>query len=111
MSDFTPHNILREADKSVKQKANETEKKLAKKLGGCRRPMSGAIGGLKGDVSTDTFLFDSKETIDSSIRVRLDDLFKISKEANAEGKHPALVLSLKGQQWVCIPLDVFKEMQ
>ena len=104
------------SQKSVKQKANATEKQLAKDLGGHRVPNSGSIDGLKGDVSTDDFLIDSKETGSRQLMVTGQMINKITKEAREAGKNPALVLTLgqvplgTARQWVCIPLHVFQEM-
>lgn len=104
------------SQKGVKVKANETEKRLAKELGGSRVPASGALDGAKGDISTKDFLIDSKETGAKSIVVTSQQLNKISKEAREAGRDPALILTLEGAQlgtskeWVCIPLRVFKEM-
>ena len=105
-----PYSPFDKKPESVKAKANATEKKLAKKLGGRTQPSSGAFPGLKGDIKTDAFLFDSKETVHNSISVKKEDLMKITKEANIESKHPALVLTIGNQEWVCLPLNTFKEM-
>lgn len=104
------------SQKSVKQRANETEKRLAQDLGGHRVPNSGSIDGLKGDVSTDDFLLDSKETGSRQLIVTGQMISKITNEAREAGKEPGLVLTI-GQvplgvprQWVCVPLHVFQEM-
>jgi len=102
--------------KSVKAKANATEKKLAKDVGGYRQPASGALDGMKGDVVMDEYLLDSKETGAKSIIVSSKDLNKVSKEAREMGRTPALVLKLSGvqlgtaKQWVCLPLRDFMEL-
>ncbi len=104
------------SQKSVKAKANETERRLAQDLGGHRVPASGAVDGMKGDVTTKDFLIDSKETGSKSIIISATQLNKISKEAREVGKNPALQIQLgqvqlgTSRQWVMIPLRVFKEL-
>lgn len=104
--------------KSLKGKAavNEHEKELADKLGGRRQPLSGALEAHKGDIKTEHFLFDSKETVHNSIIVQGADLVKITREARGEGKHPALVLTIGTmpatveKEWVALPLTIFAEI-
>lgn len=99
--------------KSGKAAVNEHEYELAEKLGGRRQPASGALAAHKGDIKTRDFLFDSKETEATAISVFGTDLTKITREARGEGKHPGLVLTIRGvpsttdSEWACIPLDVF----
>ena len=103
-------------NKSVKSKANEHEKVLAKKLNGVRQPCSGAFGGHKGDIKLKHFLLDSKETEAAMINVYGKDLTKITREAMGEGKYPAIVLTVKQvaditeEEWVAIPISVFSHM-
>lgn len=100
-------------EESKKKKVNKNEKRLAHKLGGCRRPNSGAIQGLKGDVVFSDFLVDMKQTEKNSIRVKLADLQKIVNEANGAGKEPALILHFENvknihAEWIVCPVVVFK---
>jgi len=95
----------------VKRKANETEKKLAKSLGASRRPCSGAILGQKGDIVDSDFLYDSKETKNNSISIKKEDWMKISREAYGDKKYPALIISIRDESWVMMPIEVFKEIK
>jgi len=109
-----PHKF--DDEKSQKAKSNQSEKELAKKLGGKRQPASGAITGHKGDVKTSELLIDLKETDSKSIIVKLGDLHKIMNEANGEGKDPALVLRFNkakviDKEWIVLPLEVYEEMK
>lgn len=101
---------------NVKIRANQTEKDQAKKLGGMRHPVSGAIDGFKGDYSVGDFLFDSKETTNASISLSMKDITKVTREANEAGKVPALALKMTllpgtvPSEWVAIPLEKFAEL-
>lgn len=112
----TKHRSPLGAQPSVKAKANKTEKDLARELGGHAVPASGAIDGFKGDVTTDKFLIDSKETASKSLMISSTMLNKICKEAREAGKRPALHLKLgqaalgTSREWMCIPIQDFKEL-
>ena len=83
------------------------EQKVAKKLNGKRIPVSGA-GSIKGDVITDTLLVDCKHG--RQIPKTLINWFeKIKKDAQSEGKIPALVLKPKGKHYelLVMTLDDF----
>jgi len=101
------------AEKSVKAKANDTEKRLSKQYGAKKHPASGALAGFKGDFSDKAFLYDAKEDQKGKgrITVRVEDLMKISREANAQSRHPALVLVFGKTSWVLLPQDVHNEMK
>ncbi len=97
-----------------KTKINKHEKQLAQKLGGKRQLASGATAKEKGDIKLEDFLLDSKETIDSSIKVKSEDLAKIQLEAQQRNKYPGLILKLKTgltvpTEWAMIPLECFKQ--
>ena len=112
MPEIKPFDVFSKKEDSVKRKANKREKRLEKQLGKGtqRQPCSGALLGMKGDLIDNSFLYDSKGTDGLSISVKAEDLLKISKEANGRGKHPALVLTLCKQDWVCIEKDVFNTL-
>lgn len=99
-----------------KAQAQRTERKLAHDLNGRATPNSGAIDGMKGDVTTDKFLLDSKETGAKSIVISAAMLNKISKEAREAGKRPGIVITLgrvalgTARQWALVPIQDFQEM-
>jgi len=106
-----------------KSAINQHEKDLAKTVGGIRQPQSGAMPHHKGDVLVDDgifsinrFLFDSKETNNSSIMVSGNDLTKICREAMGEDKEPGLLLTIHKtpphtpSEWAAVPLEVFVSM-
>jgi len=102
--------------KSIKEVVNKHEADLAKRMGGYRRPASGALSGMKGDLTAGNFLLDSKQTKNNSIMIAGKDLVKISREAREDGKLPGLVVKIEGiattvsPEWVMIPIEVFTEL-
>lgn len=102
--------------RSRKSLVNQHEQELADKLGGFRNPQSGALSPFKGDVSLDDFLFDSKETENSSIIVSHVDLTKISQEARQSGKIAGLILTIKKipytipNEWVMLSIEDFGDL-
>jgi hypothetical protein len=64
------------------------------------------------------FLFECKTTGDKSLRITAAWLEKITREAMAEGREPALEFEIRGGQsaiceskWVAIPRSVFVRLQ
>ena len=97
--------------------AGRAEKQLTRQLGGKARPASGAMEGAKGDIDLGSILLEAKSTVKDSIKVQIEWLAKISREARSEGKKPAVTLSFShpnGQprvdgQWVLVPLHYWNE--
>lgn len=95
----------------------QSEKAVAKKLGGTLTPASGA-GSSKGDIQLESFMLECKSTTNDSISLKREWLLKVLREAQIVGKTPALTLTFtddtgKPKQhgtWVCIPDHVFKEL-
>jgi len=113
-SDF-PLGSSKKRQKSYKKEAMDHEKELADKLGGVAQPGSGAGLRHKGDVQTDDFLFDSKQSHANTIIVAGRDLGKIQHEATQASRVPGLILKLNApantpDEWVCIPLSAFAEL-
>jgi len=95
-----------------------SEKKVAKRLGGREQPASGAMVGAKGDVVLRDYLVEAKSTVNDSMSVKLDWLRKISYEALAEHKTPALTITfvkptgvpVRDGSWVLIRESDYKEL-
>jgi len=95
-----------------------SERLVAKRLGGRTRPASGALEGCKGDVELNTYLLEAKSTIHKSMSVKLDWLLKIEAEALAEQKMPALSVTfvdatgspVRGGKWVLVRESEFREL-
>lgn len=94
-----------------------SEARLARKLGGRRRPASGAMAGAKGDFELPGVLLEAKSSTGDSIALKRLWLAKIAAEARAEGKVPALAVSFTYEdgrpvpdgEWVCVPLWLWRE--
>lgn len=109
------------------QLPKQQEKDVAKAVGGRRRPASGALPFLKGDVDRDDsgfpLLIECKRSSGKSIRLEASFLAKITTEALMEGKYPALAIQFDGSvmqdmsqagrqmsastDWIAIPLSTF----
>lgn len=95
-----------------KQKINEHEKRLAKRIGATRQPASGALDHRKGDMLLGDFLLDDKHTSGKSISITVEQLVKLNREAREAGKEPCLSLSFEQMQsasptWYLVPEYVF----
>lgn len=107
---------LGSAKTSRKRVENDREQDIADRLGGFRRPASGALSGMRGDVVLDELLMDSKSTVGELLSVGRKDVIKITKEAYGDGKEPALVLTWVNmvptveREWVAVPMSVFMRM-
>lgn len=101
----------------------EHEAVTARALGGNVQRASGATERHKGDVKTSDFLIENKTRLPSSrdgarsMSIKADWLEKISREALAEGKDPALAFQITGiddpsteQRWIAVPESVFARM-
>jgi hypothetical protein len=104
---------------------NEQERAVGRAVGGKVQPGSGSSMYAKGDVlqrstnahDLDRFLIECKQTIHASLSVKGEWLSKITREAMAAGKEPALAIEIKGHDdaamephWVAVPLSVFKRL-
>lgn len=104
-------------EKSVKDKANKTEKRLAKRLGGSRQPGSGMFSCMKGDVKTPELLIDSKETDRDSFSLTTKMLAKIEEESHTQRKVPAIVLKFNEaklgmiKEWIVLPLEEYERLK
>jgi hypothetical protein len=110
---------LRRGDQHPIGKAGrKSEVRLTKTMGGRGRPASGAMEGAKGDIDLGPILLEAKSTVQASIVLKHDWLIKISNEARAEGKMPALAVSFvkpdgmpqMDGDYVLIPMWKFKEI-
>jgi hypothetical protein len=111
MSRHRPHLYGQVDDKTSKGQ----ESRVASQVGGKRQPGSGASDYAKGDVKQEKFLIECKMTQAGSIRVTGKWLSKISREAVAAGRKPALSIEIQGhddpmmeRDWVMVPKSVFK---
>lgn len=102
----------------VHKHGQRAEKKTSSRLGVRKNPGSGAIEGLKGDLTADDFLIENKSTEHRSMSVKLEWLEKISREARQVGRSPALTIQFVDKlgnpvpygRWALIPEDEFKDV-
>lgn len=96
------------------------EHRVAPKLSARLRPASGVMVSAKGDMVMREYLIESKTTTAKTLSVELGWLVKITNEALATGKVPALLFSFvlpSGRpapncesEWVAVPLHTFKSL-
>jgi Holliday junction resolvase len=116
--DFTPKRPRsRIFDKEpTTKKSQRQENKLAGRLGGKRQKGSGALPHHKGDVKTQELLIECKRTDKKSMAIKKEWLEKISKEALASHRVPALAIEfgdvepLVENNWVAVPAKFFEEL-
>ena len=89
------------------------EKIYAKKHGAKLQPASGAlrVPGLKGDMKTSLFLFDSKLTGGLTFKLDANTLDKIRDEALAMNKIPVLSVEVGGEEFVILRDRDFQAMR
>lgn len=92
---------------SEKKKSLRQEKRWAKELEGKRRPASGALLGLRGDITKGKFLFELKRTDKKSFTLTLEMWNKIMSQSFSDGKIPAVGLTIQGIDLVVISRDTF----
>ena len=99
----------------------DTEKRIAKRLGGRRHSMSGAHFKQKGDSSTELLLIESKSTKKASISLKQAWLEKTNADALMQNKTPAVTITFENiegrteRDWILLPLwfvqDLLKEAE
>jgi transposase len=96
------HYKDRKAAKTAKQKGNDGEKAVQKELKGKRNFQSGKPwgGGSNGDVETDAFQIEVKNTE----RLEIPAWLRKIKSETPQGKKPGLVFHFEEERWVTIRL-------
>lgn len=95
-----------------------SEKFTSKRLGARQQMFSGATPAAKGDMQLSGFLIEAKSTIKESLSLPLNWLAKITGEAHARNKVPALTVTFvtgdgrprEDGTWVMVPEEIFKEL-
>lgn len=90
------------------RKGSEFEKVVAIFLEGRIVPMSGA-GSTPGDVETEDYLVQCKDTEADSISIRKRDWEKTVKEAYSRLKRPAMFVCINGTPLAVISMHEFKD--
>jgi hypothetical protein len=104
------------SDLKVRRKSQIQEKRIAGEMGGKVQKGSGALEFNKGDIRTKELLIEAKRTDKDSMSVKKEWLEKISMEAIAYNKIPALsiefnnIAKLVERDWIAIPASFLKEL-
>lgn len=96
-----------------------SEARVAKKLGAKPTPASGAMAGIKSDMTLEGIRIEAKSTQTYTLSIKYAWCVKITEEAIKLGQTPAITLSFtdtagagrKFGEWVAIPMNKFKELQ
>jgi len=108
--------FLRRLEKQGRQgHGRKAEKAFVRKVR--LTPASGAMSGAKGDVVTPEVLIEVKSTVHGSLSVKKEWLDKITGEAMATNKIPALAINfvtgsgepVSNGAWVAVPVWAFTE--
>lgn len=115
-----PQRYIQTDDKTPRAQ----EERVARRLGGKRVSGSGASMYSKGDVrgvelAGVEFLIEAKKTEKASISVKWAWLKKITHEALAVGKEPALTIEIQGgeddpnvdRDWILIPVRIVEKLE
>lgn len=83
------------------------EKSIATAVGGRRVAGSGSQPGNKGDVRTERWLIEAKQTVKPSYRLTLDVWRKIEHHAIKAGREPVLIVEMAGRSLAVMDLNAF----
>lgn len=103
-------------EKKKRKKSMKQEDRVADALGGYRQKASGALPGNRGDVKGVELLGECKRTDKKSISITIQYLEKITHEAVAYDRIPAVAIEfgntpkLVSKDWVMVPSDFMQEL-
>lgn len=92
------------------KKWEKKEKKDAKDFGGQRQKGSGNYWSKPGDVTTEDFLIDSKQTDKASYSITKKTWDKLSEEALFSYRYPMLSLLIQDLELVVLSKDDFQKL-
>lgn len=114
------------------RRSKKHEDRIAAELGGRRLPRSGGlpwspmdaklsraegskIRTLGADIQTKEFMVEHKRTVNKSMSVKLEWLEGVRAGAAGANRHPALAFTFERhsgppEDWVAVPLSVFKQL-
>lgn len=93
--------------KAKLRRSQSQEKSIARDMGGRRTPGSGSQDHSKGDVKTEEFLVEAKQTISTSYSLKLATWRAIKHQAIRANKEPAMVIELAGVKLAVIDYNKF----
>lgn len=99
-----------------RKRGDNHEAEVAVRVGGKTQPGSGSgpFQSIKGDVTSENFLYQCKLTDKARFTLSESVLAEINRQAKVQGKFPAVVVKMEAikeptpQEWVCIPMEVWR---
>lgn len=112
-----PKGFMREPLPNRKRGDNH-EAAVAKIVNGRTQPGSGSgpFQSIKGDVVSDSYLYQCKLTDKNRFTITEPVLAEINRQAKVQGKFPVVVVKMEAIkeptpiEWVCIPMEVWREV-
>jgi len=111
-----PSYFAGNVEKKKRKKSMKQEDRVADALGGYRQKASGALPGNRGDVKGVELLGECKRTDKKSISITVKYLEKITHEAVAYDRIPAVAIEfgdtpkLVSRDWVMVPSEFMQEL-
>lgn len=111
-----PDYFSGKTEKKKRKKSMKQEDRVADALGGYRQKASGALPGNRGDVKGIELLGECKRTDKKSISITIAYLEKITHEAVAYDRIPAVAIEfgstpkLVSRDWVMVPAEFMQEL-
>jgi hypothetical protein len=90
-----------------RSESQRQERGLAASLGGRSTPASGAFWHRKGDVRSDRYLVEAKQTAKQSISIAKPVWEKIRREALLDGRVPVLALRIQDRDLAVLDMEDF----
>lgn len=98
--------------RDIRRMSRKGEERTARALGGKRQPASGATPWAKGDVKSEEWLVERKDTMGQQFTLRVADLRKLRSQALHEDKTGVFVVAFNGSEppmeVAVIPMSLFK---
>ncbi|MDP2647728.1 MAG: hypothetical protein Q8P35_00575 [Candidatus Yanofskybacteria bacterium] len=100
----------------ARNRGQQTERDILKKIGARRQPASGAIAGFPNDGILGKFLIEVKSTQRGSLGLKREWVETLEENAISRGKVPALIIIFNTQmpcscdEWVAIPRRDFEKL-
>jgi hypothetical protein len=111
-----PNYFIGKTEKKKRKKSMKQEDRVADALGGYRQKASGALPGNRGDVKGVELLGECKRTDKKSISITIAYLEKITHEAVAYDRIPAVAIEfgntpkMVSRDWVMVPAEFMQEL-
>jgi len=114
----TPNVFASPRKLTNRERGDQHERETATKVGGRTQPNSGASPWLshKGDVSSDSFVYQCKTTDKNRYTLSEKVLGEIYRQATLTSRQPAMVVRMEAipdpipNEWVCIPMSLWRQI-